>query len=403
MTRRLYLEDPYVTSFDADIIETRETDEGPAVIFEQTYFYPVSGGQPFDLGTIGGVPITKITEEEDDGDGTVLHVVERLPASSRVHCEIDAARRHDHMQQHAGQHILSAAFVHEAGALTKSFHLGASVSTIDVDKSPLSRDDIERAEKAANALARRSVPIRGRFVTGEEARALELRKPPPEGPEDEAVRIVEIEGFDSQACCGTHPRSSSEVSPIVVRSFEKFKDGTRVEFLCGERALVDYRNTVARIRSLAGVLSSSETELVDAATKLQAERKSMGKELGKLKSRALLADAESWMDAARAIGGHSVLVKQAGELDPAELRSVAHKLVEKPDRVILLGSLADGRAHLVFARSDNVDADMGALLHVAVEAVDGGGGGSPEIAQGGGANTDGVAEALDVAMKLLVS
>ena len=400
MTRRLYLEDPYVTSFDADIVETRETDEGPALIFEQTYFYPDSGGQPCDLGTIGGVPITKIIEVDADDDDTVLHVVERLPEGSRVHCEIDAARRHDHMQQHAGQHILSAAFVHEADARTTSFHLGATASTIDVDKSPLSRDDIERAEKAANALARRGVPIRGRFVTGDEARALELRNPLPEG---DRVRIVEVEGFDSQACCGTHPHSSSEVSPIVVRTFEKFKGGTRVEFLCGERALVDYRNTVARIRSLAGVLSSSETELVDAATKLQAERKSMGKELGKLKSRALLADAESWMDAARAIGGHSVLVKQAGELDPAELRSVAHKLVEKPDRVILLGSLADGRAHLVFARSDNVDADMGALLHVAVEAVDGGGGGSPEIAQGGGANTDGVAEALDVAMKLLVS
>ena len=399
MTRRLYLEDPYVTSFDADIIETRETDEGPAVIFEQTYFYPQSGGQPFDLGTIGGVPITKIIED-DDGDNTVLHVVERLPEGSRVHCEIDAARRHDHMQQHAGQHILSAAFVHEAGAHTKSFHLGTTVSTIDVDQSPLSRDDIERAENAANALARRGVPIRGRFVTGDEARALELRKPPPEGDD---VRIVEVEGFDSQACCGTHPHSSAEVSPIVVRSFEKFRDGTRVEFVCGERALSDYRNTVARIRSLASVLSSSETKLVDTATKLQAERKSMGKELGKLKNRALLADAESWMDAARALGGRSVLAKQVRELGPGELRSVAHKLAEKPNRVILLGSVADGRAHLVFARSDNTDADMGALLRDAVEAVGGRGGGSPEIAQGGGPDTDGVAEALDVAMKLLVS
>lgn len=399
MTRRLYLEDPYVTSFDADIIETRETEEGPAAIFEQTYFYPDSGGQPSDLGTIGGVPIVKVIEDDADHD-TVLHVVERLPEGSRVHCEIDAARRHDHMQQHAGQHILSAAFVQEAGAHTTSFHLGATVSTIDVDKSPLSRDDVERAENAANALARRGVPIRGRFVTGNEARALELRKPPPEG---DHVRIVDVEGFDSQACCGTHPRSSSEVSPIVVRSFEKFKDGTRVEFLCGERALVDYRRTVARIRSLAGVLSSSEAKLVDTATKLQAERKSMGKELGKLKSRALLANAESWMDGAKSIHGVSILAKQTSELGPGELRSVARKLVEKPDRVVLLGSVADGRAHLVFARSDNTDADMGALLRDELEAVGGRGGGSPEIAQGGGPDTDGVADALDAAMKRLVS
>ncbi len=399
MTRRLYLEDPYVTSFDADIIETRETDEGPAVIFEQTYFYPDSGGQPSDLGTIGGVPIVKVIEDDADHD-TVLHVVERLPEGLGVHCEIDAARRHDHMQQHAGQHILSAAFVQEAGAHTTSFHLGATVSTIDVDKSPLSRDDVERAENAANALARRGVPIRGRFVTGDEARALELRKPPPQGDD---VRIVDVEGFDSQACCGNHPRSCSEVSPIVVRSFEKFKDGTRVEFLCGERALVDYRTTVARIRSLAGVLSSSEAKLVDTATKLQAERKSMGKELGKLKSRALLANAASWMDGAKSIHGVSILAKQTSELGPGELRSVARKLVEKPDRVVLLGSVADGRAHLVFARSDNTDADMGALLRDVLEAVGGRGGGSPEIAQGGGPDTDGVADALDAAMKRLVS
>jgi len=400
MTKRLYLEDPYVTSFDAEIIETRQTDEGPAVIFEQTYFYPESGGQPFDLGTIGGVPITQIQIIEDADADTILHVLERLPESSHVHCKIDAPRRHDHMQQHAGQHILSAAFVHELDADTTSFHLGATVSTIDIDQSPLTRDDIERAEKAANTVVRRAVPIRSRFVTADEARSLKLRKPPPESDE---VRMVEIEGFDDQPCCGTHPRSSAEISPIVVRSFEKYKDGTRVEFLCGERALVDYRDTVARIRSIASVLSSSETELVDTATKLQNDRKSMGKELGKLKSQALLADAESWMDAARDVGGRSVLVKHARELGPGELRSVAQKLVEKPDRVILLGSVADGRAHLVFARSDNTDADMGALLREAVDAVDGRGGGSPQMAQGGGANTDGVADALDVAMKRLVS
>ncbi len=397
MTKRLYLHDPYVTSFDADIIETRETDEGPAVIFEETYFYPESGGQPFDLGTIDGVPITRIVETEDDA---VLHFVERLPERSRVHCEIDAARRHDHMQQHSGQHILSAAFVHEADAETMSFHLGAKVSTIDLDKSPLSRDDIERAERAANAVARCGVPIRSSFVTCDEARELKLRKPPPEG---ENLRIVEVQGFDCQACCGTHPHSSGEVSPIVVRSFEKFKDGTRVEFLCGERALVDYRDTVARIRSLASVLSSSEAALVDTATKLQHERKSMGKELRRLKNQVLLTDAESWMDEATDVGGRSVLVKEAAELGPGELRALAQKLVAKPGRIILLGSVADGRAHLVFARSDNTDADMGALLRDAVEAVDGRGGGSPEIAQGGGPNTDGVADGLDVAMKLLVS
>lgn len=397
MTKRLYLEDPYVSSFDADIIETRKTDEGVAVILEETYFYPESGGQPFDLGTIDGVPVTKIVETDDD---IVLHFVERPPTATRAHCVIDAERRRDHMQQHSGQHILSAAFVHEAGANTTSFHLGAKISTIDLDKAPLTQDDVGSAERSANAVARRAVPIRSSFVSAERARTLELRKPPPEG---ERLRIVEVEGFDNQACCGTHPSSSSEVTPIVVRSFEKFKDGTRVEFVCGDRALADYHESVSRVRTLTSVLSSAEADLVETATKLQAERKSMGKELGKLKNQVLLSSAESWMDDAVELDGRSVLVKRAGELGPGELRALAQKLAEQPARVILLGSVADGRAHLVFARSDDAKGtDMGALLRSAVDAVDGRGGGSPEVAQGGGPKTEGLSDALAIAKKLLV-
>jgi alanyl-tRNA synthetase len=396
MTKRLYMEDPYVTAFDADVVGTRETDDGPAVVFAETYFYPESGGQPFDLGTIDGAPITKVIETDDD---TVLHVVERLPRASRVHCEIDETRRRDHMQQHSGQHILSAAFVEEVDANTTSFHLGAAVSTIDLDRWPLTDDDVARAERAANDVARRGVAIRTRVVTGDEARALDLRKPPPGG---ESIRLVEVDGFDNQACCGTHPRSTSEVSPIAVRAFEKFKDGTRVEFVCGDRALADYHETVSRVRSLASVLSSSEAELVDTATKLQAERKAMGKELGKLKRRALLADAESWMDKAEELAGRLVLVEHVDDLGPGELRTVAQKLVEKPGRVILLGSVAGGRAHLVFARSRDVDADMNAMLRSAAEAVAGRGGGTPEIAQGGGPDVEGVPQALATARKLLV-
>ena len=134
MTKRLYLVDPYITSFDADITEARETDDGPAVVFEATYFYPESGGQPFDLGTIAGIRVNRVVETVD---GTVLHVLERLPNEKRVHCEIDHERRRDHMQQHSGQHILSAAFVDQLDANTTSFHLGAKVSTIDVDRAPL--------------------------------------------------------------------------------------------------------------------------------------------------------------------------------------------------------------------------------------------------------------------------
>lgn len=396
MTRRLYLQDPYTTSFDADVVETRETDDGPALVFAETYFYPESGGQPFDLGTIDGVPVKTIVETDDD---TVLHVVERSTGKPRVHCEIDPQRRRDHMQQHSGQHILSAAFVRELDAQTISFHLGTSVSTIDLDK-PLTGVDVERAERAANAITRSAVPIRSRVVSGEAAREMDLRKAPPAG---DSLRIVEVEGFDQQACCGTHPRSSGEVAPIVVRGVEKLGAGSRVTFLCGDRALADYHDAISRVRSLTSVLSSAEADLVETASRLQDERKAMGKELRKLKNDTLSREAESWMNEASELGDVQLLVKATSDLDPAELRALATRLVEPPGRIVLLGSVADGRAHLVFARSEDGRDDMGALIRAAISAVDGRGGGSPAIAQGGGPVTSGLDAALATAKKLLVT
>jgi alanyl-tRNA synthetase len=297
------------------------------------------------------------------------------------------------MQQHSGQHILSAAFVREASANTVSFHLGAATSTIDLDKTPLSPADVERAEAAANEAVRRGLSIQSRFVSSTDSKDLDLRKPPPDA---ETLRIVDVEGFDQQACCGTHPRSTAEVGPIVVRGLEKFKQGTRVEFLCGERALTDYRTSVARIRSLASVLSSAEADLVATAKKLQDERKSMGKELSRLRSEVLLSRAEEW------IGEGKLLVKVVEDAGPSELRLVAAALTEtKPHRIVLLGAVADSRAHLVFACSESVDADMGALLKRSLPAVDGKGGGSRRIAQGGGSRVEGLSEALDLAAAAL--
>lgn len=393
MTRRLYLDDPYVTSFEARIAASRETEHGPALVFEETYFYPESGGQPDDRGTIGDATVVRVLE---DSDGTILHVVDRLPDGPEVHCVIDAARRRDHMQQHAGQHILSAAFVQAAGAQTLSFHLGANSSTIDLDK-PVREEDVARAESLANGVIRRAAPIGATLTTPERAGEMGLRKPPPEPAFGEALRLVEVEGFDRQACCGTHPASAAEIGLVVVRGVERVKKATRVEFLCGDRALRDYHESTSRIRRLARLLSAREDELVDTAERFVEERKANAKELAKLRSAALASEVESWMDSAETVEGVSVLVRRAVALPPAELRVAARALVERDGRIVLLGSEDDGRAHLVFARSEDVDADMGALLRSAAAKVDGKGGGAPEIAQGGGPQTEGLQEALDAA------
>lgn len=395
MTKRLYLGDPYVTEFEAEITERVETPEGPAVLFEATYFYPESGGQPYDLGTIDGAAVRKVTE---DGE-RILHFVDRLPNDDKVRCVIDAFRRRDHMQQHSGQHILSAAFVKEAEAQTLSFHLGAASSTIDLDQADLTEEDVERAERAANDAVRRSLPISSRFVAAGDAGSLDLRKPPPDA---ETLRIVAIEGFDQQACCGTHPRSSGEVGPIVVRGLERFKGGTRVEFLCGDRALRDYRTTVFRVRALASALSSSEADLVATASKLQEERKVLGKELEKLRRELLLVGVEDWMRDAVEVGTLQVLVKTIEGAGPAELRSAATELTKKANRAIFLGSVAEGRAHLVFGCSESLELDMSQLLRESLDSVEGRGGGSKRMAQGGGPKLEGLAEALERARRSVV-
>jgi alanyl-tRNA synthetase len=357
-------------------------------VFPRTYFYPESGGQPHDLGEIDGIPLVRVVETPEH---SILHYVERFPERDRVRCRIDARRRRDHMQQHSGQHILSAAFVKEAGANTTSFHLGGGTSTIDLDRSPLTEEQIARAETTANAAVRKALPIRSHFVPGGEAKAFELRKP---APEAESLRIVEIEGFDQQACCGTHPRSTAEVGPIVVRGWERFKQGTRVEFVCGDRALSDHRTTVARIRALASILSSTEAELVATAEKREQERKATGKELERLRRELLVARVEDWM---RESADGKLLVKDVPEASPAELRAAATALTAKPGRIVLLGSIEGGRAHLVFGCSESIDADMGALLKAAAPLVDGRGGGSRRMAQGGGSRTEGLAAALEKA------
>ncbi len=328
-------------------------------------------------------------------DHRVLHYVERFPERDRVRCRIDGARRRDHMQQHSGQHILSASFVKEADANTTSFHLGPASSTIDLDKSPLGDEEIARAEQAANDAVRRALSIKSHFVAPSEAGAFDLRKP---APDAETLRIVEVEGFDHQACCGTHPRSSAEVGPIVVRGSERFKQGTRVEFLCGDRALADHRTAISRIRALASVLSSAEAELVATAEKLSDERKTMGKELDRVRRELLLSRVEDWMGESR---DGRLLVKEVPDVGPGELRAAATALIAKPGRIVLLGSLDGGRAHLVFGCSESVDADMGAILKDVAPLVEGKGGGTARIAQGGGPRTEGLRAALEKAASLV--
>jgi alanyl-tRNA synthetase len=388
MSKRLYLSDSYTTEFESRIVERRETPDGPAVILEETYFYPESGGQPHDHGTIGGIPIKKVTESGEE----VLHILSEWPESDRVSCSIDRGRRNDHMQQHNGQHILSAAFLREAEAQTLSFHLGSVSSTIDLDRGAIDPELISRVEQKANAVVRSARPVRSYLVKSEEASRLKLRKAPQvEG----TIRIVDVEGFDRQPCCGTHPRNTAEVGPISIRGTERFKGGTRVEFVCGDRALRAYRECVDTIRSLSSVLNSPEHELVQTATDLIAGKKGLAKTVQTLREELLQHRASRWLSEAETRAGFKLVAREATDVTPAELRLLAIFITKEPSRVALLGARAEGRAHLVFARSaDAAQIDMGGLLLESLPSVGGKGGGSPHIAQGGGPRLEGLDGAL---------
>lgn len=390
MTRKLYLDDPYRLSFDGHIVQREETSDGPAVVLEETYFYPESGGQPHDLGTIDGIPLRRVDERGEE----VFHVLDRMPEKDRVSCVVDGARRHDHMQQHSGQHILSAAFIKEANSQTLSFHLGSSTSTIDLDVTSLAPEALSAAEREANRAVREATPIRSYFVKPEEVSRLKLRK----ASEVEGIlRIVEVEGFDVQACCGTHPRNTSEVGPILIRGAERFKKGTRVEFVCGDRALGDYRISIERLRTLSQLFAASEDKLVEAAEKLSEEKNILRKTLQSLREELIQHKALRMAEESPAGDAVTMVVQRVDDVAPAELRLLANYLVKETGRIACLGCVADERAHLVFGRSRELTVDMTALLRQCLGAVEGKGGGSPQMAQGGGPHIAGLDDALDLA------
>src|SRR6185503_15266571 len=237
MTDRLYYTDPYLKAFDATVDRVEARDGRVLVRLDRTAFYPTSGGQPFDTGLLGGSRVVDVVDEED---GSIAHVVEgtgTLDAGRAVQGEIDWARRFDHMQQHTGQHVLSAAFDRLFGARTISFHLGAAASTIDLARE-MSPAEITAAETEANRIVWEDRTVAIRFASAEEAAAMPLRK---EASRGGTLRLIDVEGFDLSACGGTHVSRTGAIGVIVVAAWERFKGGHRLTFLCGGRALSAYR------------------------------------------------------------------------------------------------------------------------------------------------------------------
>ena len=385
MSERLYLTDPDLLDFDATVLARHEHEGRPAVVLDRTAFYAESGGQPWDTGTLDNATVVAVVEQA----GEVLHVLDRPLTDDRVAGRVDAARRRDHVQQHHGQHLLSKAFVDTARAQTTAFHLGADTTTIDLDR-PVTAEQARAAETRANEIVWQARPVRVTLMTAAAARTEGLQ--PPDGVEDE-VRVVEAEGFDRQPCGGTHPRRTSEVGVIVVNGLERYKGGTRVSFVCGQRALLSIARRQDVLDRLVSTLSAPLDELVAAAQKakedlVEGERRAKG-----LLERAIDGDARRLLAEAQAGETPGLVVAALDGWTANDLRLLAQRLVALAPCVALLGGRSD-KAHLVFAQSDGLPHDVPALLKAAVERLGGRGGGRGNLAQGGGDRLDRLDEAL---------
>ena len=376
MTERLYYTDPYLREFDATLVDTVSHEGQTALVLDRTAFYPDSGGQPSDAGAFGDVRVLDVVHVED---GRILHVVDRAPSATALHGTIDWTRRFDHMQQHTGQHVLSAAFARLFSVRTESFHMGVDYSTIDLARE-VSAQEIARAENEANRIVWEDRPVRIRFADAEEAASMGLRK---ESKRDGTLRLIEIEDFDLSACGGTHVARTGAIGIIAVAASERFRGGSRITFLCGGRALAGFRALRDSVAGSVRALSVLPAELPSAIERLQAESKDLRRHIKDFQSRVAAQEADALAAAAQPSGTVRLVLTAMPGWDAAGLKTVASRIVERPGHlVVLLGD--PPTVPIVVARSSDVAQDAGAILRKIVERHGGKGGGRPEMAQGGG-------------------
>lgn len=392
MTKRIYYDDSQVHEFDSvveEVVPASAEESRPAIILRESAFYPTSGGQVHDTGwvTLEGAERLRVVEVADAEDGRVLHYLGALPKipaiGSDVHGSIDAERRRDHMQQHSGQHVLSAAFVELYDLPTVSFHMSDDYCSIDLATPAVNVEQMVGAEKRANQIVFENRPVVIRYVSRADAEKLGLRKPP--AAERDELRIVEIADFDLSACGGTHVSASGQIGSILLRKSEKTRQGTRVEFVCGDRAVRMARRDYGALSEAASLFSAKLWDVPEQIRKNAEENRHLRKQkddaLEQLAQLMASADLHSQPEK----NGRRVVVRVFSDYDINFAKLFAQKATRTAIPAIALVASSADSPGLVFAQTPalNKGADMGALLKQVLSAVGGRGGGSRDFAQGG--------------------
>ena len=382
MTERLYYDDAYLLAFEARVLEVRPNGENYDVLLDRSAFYPTSGGQPFDTGLLGDAQVLDVNVE----DGLVWHTVSApLTVGETVHGEIDWPRRFDHMQQHAGDHMIAGALHRMMGGVTIGLHISSDVSTIDVAMPEgvmrISDEDIRRIEQDVNEHIQRDVPIRCWFPGADELESLPLRKKP---TVSEHVRIVAIGDDEMVACGGTHPATAGQIGLVKILSVTPARGKMRVAFVAGQRALADYRRCHEAAHQAAELLSARVDGLTAGVQTLQEKLRAAEFELLRLRREQLLSQADAFAAQAEPLPDGSRLIARFVDADAGLARDLVSGLIQQPGLIVLMGARNNGSVSYIFGRSADVAADMGALLRDAARPLGGKGGGRPDFAQGGG-------------------
>lgn len=368
MTEKLFYKDPYLCEAEARVVEVLYKEDKVEVILDKTPFYPEGGGQANDLGFIEDIPVTYVYEEEE----IIYHVMDRAPSNSLVKCRVDYNRRRDHIQQHSGEHLLSAAFFKLYNAANRGFHLGEDYVTIDIDLKEISEDMINAVEERVNEYIYTNLPVTTFFTNKEEANKLPMRK---EVNLEGNVRIVNLGDMDYCACCGTHVVRTGEIGLVKIIKTEKNKGMTRVYFNCGERAIKDYRKKQQILNELNRMLSIGEEDIVSKINAQKEELIEVKKQLLEYKRAEAFKEAEVLETQAE-----NKIIFKIFEEKKFEFLEQVYDFIKEKEYILILASGIDNQ--LMFAHNGSFSLDCGKIFKENIKAFNGKGGGNSKRAQG---------------------
>ncbi len=394
MTERIYYDDSFLREFDAHVLRCDVAGEQFHVILDRTAFYPASGGQPFDTGKLNEAQVLEVVDRED---GDIVHVTDREVAVGPVQGVIDWARRFDHMQQHTGQHLLSAAFIELFKFQTVSFHLGRDIATIDLAAPSMVPRYLQEAEWRVNEIIFEDRAIAVSYATAAQLAESGVRK---EVKREGALRVIAVEGFDRQPCGGTHLARTGQAGMLLIRKFERQKQNWRVEFVCGGRALAAARGDFATLSAAAAEFGCGAAEVPAMVRKFGEERKSSQRAAKKMQERLVELEARELLAAVEPSSSGDVkrVVRRVfKDVDGGYLSLLANRLAAEPGVRAFLATELGGA--IVFAQSQGMDGDMGALLRETVSVAGGKGGGGKNFAQGSVTDVSRLEEILERAVR----